>query len=88
MTYKLEPLFIELNAPEGLYEVVLTINAESDCVYSVYDGNYGTVCENSTIKKGTSYDVLFNTQSRGTIIIELRCDGSISATALATYAGE
>ena len=87
MTYELEPLYIELTAPKGTYEVTLTIHSESDCVYSVFEENFGTVRENSPIKQNTSEDVIFTTKCCGSIVIEIYCDGNITATALATFMG-
>lgn len=87
MTYELEPLYIELTAPKGAYEVTLTINAESDCVFSVFEENFGTVRDEFPIKQNTSEDVIFTTKSCGSIVIEIYCDGNITATALATCMG-
>ena len=70
MTYELEPLYIELTAPKGAYEVTLTINAESDCVFSVFEDNFGTVRDEFPIKQNTSEDVIFTTKSCGSIVIE------------------
>ncbi len=86
--YTLEPLMIVLNAPNGTYEVTVTINAETDTIFSVSEAAVGFVAEDREISRGTSTDIVFNTRTTSdSIVIEIYCDGDISATATATYTG-
>lgn len=82
--YTLEPLLIELAAPEGEYEVTLTINAESDTLCTISEKSQGTVAEDKPLMQGKT-DIIFKVQTDGDISIEIFCDGDITATAMAQY---
>ena len=82
--YTLEPLLIELAAPEGEYEVTLTINAESDTLCTISEKSQGTVAEDKPLMQGKT-DIIFTVQTDGDISIEIFCDGDITATAMAQY---
>lgn len=82
--YTLEPLLIELAAPEGEYEVTLTINAESDTLCTISEKSQGTVAEDKPLMQGKT-DIIFTVQTDGDISIEIFCDGDIRATAMAQY---
>lgn len=86
--YKLEPLVIELTAPKGRYEVTVTINAECDCIFSVFEEYIGYAVNGKEISNGTSMDIVFESKTDDGISIKIYCDGNISATAMASYIGD
>ena len=83
--YKLEPLVIELNAPEGKYEVTVSIKSHSDTVFSIFEDEAGFVTEGREIKNGESADITFKTQTQNGITVIIYCDSDITATAMAEY---
>lgn len=83
--YNLEPLIIELNAPEGKYEVTVSIKSHDDTVFSVFEDSAGFVTEGKEITNGASTDITFKTQTNGGITVKIYCDGDFTATAMAQY---
>lgn len=83
-----EPLNIFLNAPKGKYAVTLTVTAHCDTVFSITETSVGVVCRDRAVSVGDTADIVFDVDTDGDIDIEIRCDGDLTATAMAEYVGE
>lgn len=77
ISYENEPLEINLNAPNGAYEVTVNITAHSDTVFTIYSQHRSFVVRDHNIKAGEY-------ESDDKIHIQIACDGDITATAMAS----
>lgn len=85
MTYKLEPLEINMPAKAGTYSVTVNIKAHSTTEFSLGEATVGFIAEHSTINENESRDITFTVTVTDTISIKIHCDGMITATAMAEY---
>lgn len=97
-SYKLEPLEIKLNAPNGTYEVTVSLTANSDTVFTIYSQHRSFIVRDHEIKKGENFEKTFAVsvcdrhfnggeyESINEIKIQIVTDGDITATAMATAA--
>lgn len=87
MIYELEPLEINLPAPEGTYNVMVSIKAHSTAVFSLHEDLYGIIIEDCEIAENESRDISFKIKTKDSINIKIYCDGRLTATAMAEYEG-
>lgn len=95
MNYELEPLEINLNAPNGTYEVTVNIKAHCDTVLTVYAQHRSFVLRDHAMKAGESLEHKFivsvcdrhfdgaEYEAVPGIKIQIACDGDVTATAMA-----
>ena len=96
MNYYNEPLHISLKAPNGTYEVTVTVSAHEDIVFTIYAQSRRVMVQNCEMKKGESRDFIFNvsvcdrhrrdedyTTVEG-VEIDIACDGDFTAIAMAS----
>lgn len=88
--YELEPLEINLNAPNGTYEITVNIKAYSDTVFSIYAQQRILITSDYEIKSGEEFEHKFTVnvsddeyENLKGIKIRIDCDGDLSATAMA-----
>lgn len=96
-SYALEPLEINLNAPNGTYEVTVNLKANSDTVFTIYAQHRSFIVRDCKIKMGEAFNKTFavsvcDRHFRGSeyesvpgIKIQIATDGDVTATAMATY---
>ena len=88
-SYELEPLEINLNAPNGEYEVTVELTAHCDTVFTLCLQNNSFVECDYEIKKGDKYEKTFKvcvceqSESLSGIKIQILTDGDLTATAYA-----
>lgn len=82
-----EPLFINLSAPCGTYNITVSLTAYSNCVFSISEKSTGTVTENVRLDHGENKDICFTASTKQDISIQINCNGDICATAAAEYVG-
>ncbi|MBQ3426528.1 MAG: hypothetical protein IJH37_05210 [Clostridia bacterium] len=97
-SYVNEPLEINLAAPNGNYEVTLSIKAHCDTVFTVYAQHRSVIRRDIGISKGESMDITFavsvfdrhfhgaDYEKVSGIKIQIATDGDITATAAASPA--
>lgn len=97
-SYNLEPLEINLNAPNGSYEVTVNIKAHCDTVYNIYSQHRTFVVRDREIKAGEEQEITFivnvcdrhfhgaDYEKVPGIKISIVSDGDLTATAAATTA--
>lgn len=95
-SYNLEPLEINLKAPEGNYEVTVNIKAHCDTVYNIYSQHRTFVVRDKAIKAGEEQEITFivnvcdrhfhgaEFEKAEGIKISIVCDGDLTATAMAS----
>ncbi len=88
-----EPLEINMPAPNGTYEITVTITAHSDTTFSLYSQHRSFIVRDREIKKGESVDITFAVsvsdrhfaeceyEKAAGIKIQIATDGDITATA-------
>lgn len=82
-----EPLEINITVPNGNYEVVLSLKAHSDTVFSVYTQQKSLVVNEREIKSGEAVDITFDVnvfnsdENKSVLNIQILTDGDITATA-------
>lgn len=94
-SYKLEPLEINLNSPNGTFEITVNIKAHNDTTFNIYSQHRTFVERDYEIKSGEEYEKSFivNVCDRHFsgaeyekvpgVKIEIVTDGDITATAMA-----
>ena len=85
MMYELEPLEINLPAPNGTYNVTVSIKSHIDNVFSLFEDSLGAIVEDAEICENESRDINFKITAEDTINIKIYCDGRLTATAMAEY---
>lgn len=97
-SYVNQPLRIELKAPNGSYEVCVSIKAHSDTVFTLYAQHRNFILRDKAIKAGEELDITFAVsvcdrhfhggkyESVEGVIIEIATDGDVTATATASPA--
>ena len=97
-SYKLEPLEINLTAPNGNYEVTVYIKAHCDTTYNIYSQHRTFVALDKEIKAGEEQELKFivsvcdrhfhdaQYEKENGVKISILSDGDITATAAATTA--
>ena len=96
MNYEKQPLHISLPAPNGAYEVTVTVTAHEDIVFTIYAQSRRVMVQECKLKKGVSKDFTFNvsvrdykkreqpyTEVKG-VEIDIACDGDFTAVAIAS----
>ena len=82
-----EPLIIELSAPAGVFDITLSITANSDTTFTVYEKSFGLVKDGVSLVSGERTDIIFSVRTEKDIKIIIDADGDLTATAMAQYAG-
>ncbi len=94
-SYELEPLEINLNAPNGTYEITVNIKAHTDTTFNIYSQHRTFVERDYEIKAGDEYEKTFivnvcdrhfngaEYENVSQIKIQILTDGDITATATA-----
>jgi lysophospholipase L1-like esterase len=95
-SYKLEPLEIELNAPNGTYEVTVNITAHNDTVFTIYAQHRSFIVRDYPIKSGETFEKTFavsvcdrhfhgaSYENVKGIKLQIATDGDLTATATAS----
>lgn len=96
MNFEHEPLTIDLNAPNGTYEVTVTVTAHEDITFTIYSQSRRVMVQECEMKKGETRDFTFNVSVRdyhrhdeeytalSGITVNIACDGDFSAIATAS----
>lgn len=97
-SYELEPLEINLNAPNGEYEVTVELTAHCDTVFTLYSQHRSFIERDFEIKKGEKHEKTFTVcvcdrhfngaeyEKVNGVKIQIATDGDITATAIAQTA--
>lgn len=97
-SYKLNPLEINLTAPNGTYEITVNLKAHNDTVFNIYSQHRTFVERDYEIKEGEEYEKTFivnvcdrhfngrDYENVPRVKIQILTDGDVTATAMAQSA--